>query len=386
MNTTSPADRPRVRADAIAQLFAARHGRQPRQFRAPGRINLIGEHTDYSEGFVMPAAIDRHCHVAAAAADHGMIRLYSANMDEEASLPLDSFDRRGGWTDYVSGVCATLHAAGIAVPGCDLVIESDVPLGAGVSSSAALEVAVTLALVRLAGANVADGDIARWAHAAESTHVGVPCGPMDQFISVHGRAGHALMLDCRTMTTEPVAIPPGVTFLLINSGVKHALVDGGYKSRRDECAAAAERLCVNSLRDATPEALAMAALPETLRRRTRHVVTENARVRAAADALQTGDAAAMGALMTLSHASLRDDFAVTCAETDALARIAAETPGVHGARQMGGGFGGCVIALADTEVAAAAARHIRDGYRTVTGITAKTLTCVLVDGAREVTP
>lgn len=371
-------------ASRIANAFIARFGARPRLFRAPGRINIIGEHTDYSGGFALPAAIDLDCVVAIARSGGDRHRVYSANLDDSAELPLDPFAREGRWSDYVAGVVAALRRDGIAAPACDLLIDSAVPAGGGVSSSAALEVAATLGFLAMAERS-ADGDaIARWARAAETDFVGTPCGPMDQIASVHGRAGHALLLDCRDLTFSPVALPPTAAFVLIDSGVKHALVDGGYAARRRDCEEAAELMGKSSLRDAVEGDLVR--LPAHLQSRARHVHSENARTLAAARALEAGDLAGVGALMNRSHASLRDDFEITIAETDLLADVARDTPGIYGARQMGGGFGGSVIALADAAQAGEAGERIAARYRVESGHATVARVCVAVDGASEVHP
>jgi galactokinase len=369
-------------AATVADAFAARFGARPRLFRAPGRINIIGEHTDYSGGFALPAAIDLDCIVAIARNGGHRHRVYSANLDETADLAVDSFVRTGKWSDYVAGVAAALRRAGITAPACDLLIDSAVPAGAGVSSSAALEVAATMALLAMAEEAADGAAVARWAREAETDFVGTPCGPMDQIASVHGRAGHALLLDCRDLSVRPVALPSNAAFVLIDSGVKHALVDGGYASRRRDCEEAAALLGKASLRDAADNDLVR--LPAPIRSRARHVLSENARTLAAARALETGDLADVGGLMNRSHESLRDHFEVTIAETDLLAGVARGTPGIYGARQMGGGFGGSIIALADAPHADEAGDRIAARYRAETGHVTSARVCAAVDGAREV--
>lgn len=370
--------------DVVVRAFTSRFGGRPRVFAAPGRINIIGEHTDYSEGLVMPAAIDRRCIVAMARNGSDIIRALALGRHEEAEIAPD-FVRSGSWADYVSGVRQSLRDAGIEVPGCDLVIHGNVPEGAGVSSSAALEVSTILAMLACAGDTASPVEIALWAQAAETKYVGVPCGVMDQFISANGVAGHALVLDCRSLTYERAPIPPNVAFLLIDSTVRHRLVDGGYAARRADCEAAAELLGLRVLRDASHAMLDRNILSERQMRRVRHVVSENERVVLTAAALAAGDLAKVGRLMNASHASLRDDFDVTCKETDILADIASQTNGVYGARQMGGGFGGAVLACVDAGAVETASRTITDTYRELTGIAASSLVCRIADGAREIT-
>ncbi|MDO8378521.1 galactokinase, partial [Phenylobacterium sp.] len=363
-------------------------GAAPRLFQAPGRINIIGEHTDYSGGFVLPAAIDRWCAAAAAPNDRATLRVASATVGEEVELDLAALARRGDWTDYVAGVAATLLQAGVAVAGADLLIESDVPMGAGVSSSAALEVAVTLALLALAGREADGRQVALWAQAAENNFVGVPCGIMDQFASANGVAGGAVMLDCRSLQATPAHLPEGARFLLVNSMAERRLASGAYRARREDCEAAAATLGVPSLRDVGLADLpaALARLDGGPARRCRHVVSENARVLAAMKAMALGDLPGLGRLMDQSHQSLSDDMEVSLPVLDRLARIARATPGVHGARMMGGGFGGCVIALADQDRADAAMAAIQAAYGAEIGQVPDAFLCRTVGGAAEVRP
>jgi len=331
----------------------------------------------------MPAAIDRLCVTAMAPNGLDRLRVLSLNRGEETDLPAH-FERRGDWTDYVAGVRAALADAGFRIPGCDLVVSSDGPDGAGVSSSAALEVSVMYALLAAAQAEASPSDIACWAQRAEATYVGMPCGVMDQFVAANGVAGCALVLDCRSLSFEAVALPTDAAFLVIDSQIRHQLVDGGYAARRADCETAARLLGLNVLRDAHKEMLHQFALPERIFRRARHVILENQRVGEAASALASGDSVSVGRLMNASHASLRDDFNVTCAETDALAAIAASTPGVLGARQMGGGFGGAVLALVRRDSTEAPNRSITAAYAEATGISTKAFVCTLSGGAREI--
>lgn len=370
--------------DAVVRAFTSRFGGRPRVFGAPGRINIIGEHTDYSEGLVMPAAIDRFCLVAVAKNGSDTIRALALGRQEETEIA-PGFVRSGSWVDYVSGVRQSLRDAGIEVPGCDLVIHGNVPEGAGVSSSAALEVSTMLAMLACSGVNASPVEIALWAQSAETKYVGMPCGVMDQFISANGVAGHALVLDCRSLTYQRAPVHPNVAFLLVDSTVRHRLVDGGYAARRADCETAAQILGLRVLRDASYAMLDNSNLSERQMRRARHVVSENERVALAAQAFATGDLPKVGRLMNDSHASLRDDFDVTCRETDILADIARQTCGVYGARQMGGGFGGAVLAVLDADSVATASRTIRDAYRAQTGILAESLVCRIADGAREIT-
>jgi galactokinase len=377
----TPFSDPTVDADALRARFIQRFGAAPRLFRAPGRINIIGEHTDYSEGLALPAAIDRACTIAAAPNTQGLLRLVSLNFQDDIERPVDAFERRDHWSDYVAGCAAALQAEGGRRQGWDLVIASEVPLGAGVSSSAALTVATSLSMIAETSNPVDRERVRAIAWSAENRFAGMPCGPLDQFASVFGRRDHALLMDCRALTADAIPLPADTAFVLIDSGAKHKLVDGGYEQRRRECEQAAAQLGVKVLRDASLPDLEQLEAP--LRQRARHVITENARVIQTAAALRTGDYARAGALMAQSHQSLSEDFAVTCAETNSLAETANTTTGVYGARQMGGGFGGCVIALVDAPRARDAAKRIAETYRQRWTIGGDWFICRAADGAGE---
>jgi galactokinase len=341
-------------------------------FRAPGRVNLIGEHTDYNEGFVLPMAIDRDTVVAAAPAAGRKVRVRSLNRQETAEFDLDapSSGRRGAWIDYVEGVGRMLERRGARLLGADLVLESDVPEGAGLSSSASLEVSTGLAMLSIAGCRLPPDELALSGQAAEHEYVGTQCGIMDQLVAVRARAGHALLIDCRSLEARPIPLDLGpVRIVVLDSGVKHELAASEYNRRRAECAQALEVLRgtspgLRSLRDlgSADVAAATAALPDTLARRCRHVVTENERTLRAAEALAAGDLAAFGALMAASHRSLRDDYEVSCLELDALVDAAAAQPGVLGARMTGGGFGGCTVNLVETSALDGALEAIRRAF------------------------
>jgi galactokinase len=333
----------------------------------------------------MPAAIDRATAVAARANGTRALVAGAAGFGE-ARADLDTLAPTGGWFDYLAGVASVLQRAGVAVPGADLWIESDVPVGAGVSSSAALEVAVTLALLALAGVQAEPMQVARWAQAAENDFVGAPCGIMDQFASACGVAGAALGLNCQTLDWRPISLPPGLAFMLVDSGLRHDIADGKYGERRAECEAAAAALRVASLsvledqdlRDAYPR------LTPILARRVRHVVTENTRVRFAARALKAGDLRDFGRWLNASHDSLRDDMQVSAPRVDQLAAIAQGTPGVYGARMMGGGFGGSVLVAVAADQADAALAMIQDRYGEFVGVRPDGFVCRVVAGADEI--
>ena len=299
--------------------------------RAPGRVNLIGEHTDYNDGFVLPCAIDRFTVVDAAARDDRTVRVES--LGEHDEFELDAIERSGTWRDYVRGVVQLLELE----HGASIRIESTVPRGAGLSSSAALEVAVGRALTELAGE-----ELALLCQRAENEFVGVQSGIMDQFTVTLARAGHALLLDCRDLTYRHIAIPDGVAIVVCDSHLRRELTSSGYNDRRAECEAAAAQLGLASLRDATLEQVA--DLP-----RARHVVTENERTLRAAAALESGDCSTFGELMNASHESMRDDFEIVPPELDALAAATRAVDGCYGSRLTGGGFGGCTVSFVDEQ-------------------------------------
>lgn len=335
---------PRDRATAA---FISAFGVPPvRWFRAPGRVNLIGEHTDYNDGFVLPCAIDRHTVVAWAPASADIAVVAADAADCDRFVPARPIAQSGPlWANYVRGVADELIHAGFSVASGMLAIAGDVPLGAGLSSSAALEIAVALALT---GGVIAPLDAALVCQRAENRFVGCNCGIMDQLVSAAGAAGHALLIDCRSLDRRAVRLPPDSAIVVIDSGMRHANSGGGYNARRDECERAARHFGVRALRDLDEAGLASGAagLDPVALARARHVVTENARVLAAAEALDAGDLTAMGALMAASHQSMRDDFAITIPEIDAIVQVAGSVlQGRGGARMTGGGFGGSVVVL-----------------------------------------
>ncbi len=359
-------------AGRAAGWFGDCYGRPPEGvWQAPGRANLIGEHTDYNQGLVLPFALDRGVLAAAARRQDGMLVIRSRQAPgEPAALPLDTLapGRMTGWAAYPAGVAWALREAGHQVGGASLAIDSTVPAGAGLSSSAALECATALALTGLYGLDVPRVDLAALARRAENDFVGVPSGIMDQSASLLCRAAHALLLDCRTGERSAVPLDPaaaGLALLITDTGARHALGDGRYALRRAECEQAASALGVGSLRDAAGATAADGLADPVLRRRARHVITENHRVTQAARLLRAGDLAGCGPLLSASHASLRDEFEVSWPEADA-AVDAAVAAGALGARMMGGGFGGSVIALVpagQTAVAdAVRARYARHGW------------------------
>jgi galactokinase len=336
----------------------------PSRFRAPGRVNLIGEHTDYNDGLVLPVALDLQCVAAAEPRPDGRVVCRSANADGELALDPSSLPARtGDWRDYVAGVVFLLRERRVA-PGATLSLRSTVPLGAGLSSSAALEVAVAVALLDLAGVTMPLTDVAVLCQRAEHEFVGAACGIMDQYVACHARRGTALLLDCRTLTHRHLPLPDGLRIVVCDSGVRHAHADGEYNRRRSECRDAAAILGVASLRDLHTSMLPDIAtrLDERLLRRVRHVVTENARVERFAAALEREDLAALKPIMRDSHESLRSDYEVSCTELDALVDVACAFVGVYGTRMTGGGFGGSTVNLVDADAVDAFREHVSAEY------------------------
>ena len=364
----------------LAAEFEAHFGRTPRLYRAPGRVNLIGEHTDYNDGFVMPMALDRSTWVAAAPGNDRAIVVRSREYAQTVTLTIGDQpasregNTSGHWSDYVRGVASVLGASG-----ADLLVATDVPIGAGLASSAALEVAIGYALLNLANApapgeagareNIDLTALALACQRAEHAYAGTRCGVMDQMIACHGRADHALMLDTRTLQCRWLPLPARVRVVVCNTMVTHQLAAGEYNARRADCEAGVRALGqqfprIRALRDATMAQLSAIApaISDRIVRRCRHVISENARVEQAARALTANDFVSVGGLMRESHVSLRDDYEVSCAELNTMVAIAGRIDGVYGARMTGGGFGGCAIALADAAAAAGAAHEIARRY------------------------
>lgn len=366
----------------LLETFVQLYGEQPRLFRAPGRVNLIGEHTDYNDGFVMPVALSFATTIAAAPRDDGLLVIRSLDFEEEVSYQLDHPDDRpvGHWSDYVRGVAVVGRRQGLSLRGATLLLRGDVPMGAGLSSSASLEVATALALLSLSQLTLSRPDIALLCQRAENEFVGMRCGIMDQFISACGQKGHAMLLDCRSLTTRALPLPTDAQIVICNSMVRHELTGGEYNDRRQACEQGALRLGVPALRDATPDAVESIE-DDLLRRRCRHVVSENLRVERAAEALTRGDFSEFGRLMYLSHESLRTDYEVSCPELDMLVDLARSLPGVYGSRMTGGGFGGCTVSLVRREDVPAFVQGVRRGYPA-----AQIYTCEASDGAAEIAP
>ncbi len=379
------------RTRRVKAEFRERFGGEPERWaRAPGRVNLIGEHTDYNDGFVLPMAIDRDIWIAFRPRPDRTVRLWSLDFAQASEFSLDAVvrDPSASWSNYVRGVAWLLADRGVRLRGMDAAVQGTVPIGAGLSSSAALEVAAGLALLAAAGGDMPRAELALACQRAENEFVGNRCGIMDQFISALGRAGHALFLDCRSLDYRHVPLPAGYRIVVANSMVRRALVDSAYNERRAQCEQAAQALGVRALRDADEAMLESAKrhLPEVVYRRARHVVRENARVLQAVDAMRRGDAEAFGALMNASHASLRDDYEVSCRELDALVDIARRQSGCLGARMTGAGFGGCTVNLVEAGAVEAFVPALREGYRAATGLDAEIYVCDAADGAGVCAP
>ena len=358
----------------------------PRVFRAPGRINLIGDHTDYNEGFVLPMAIELACWVATAANERNLLRIHTEDLQQFIEVPLVRLDRaqpRGDWSDYVVGVAIELQKAGIELHGQDMFIDSTIPIGAGLSSSAALEVATAFALM---GDVAMDRvELAKLCRRAENHFAGTPCGIMDQFIVIHGRQGGAIKLDCRTLDYDPLQLPRGIAIVAVNTMVKHELGLSEYRNRQRDCDAAVDILNrkhsqVRSLRDVTPEMLG--ELPEGVTlRRAKHVVSENMRVTAFMQAARQNNPGAMGTYMTQSHRSLKEDYEVSCPELDFLVESAIGLAGVYGSRMTGGGFGGCTVNLVDRSSLPEFRSRIRSLYQYRFGVDPQVFLCEPSAGA-----
>ena len=358
--------------------------------RAPGRVNLIGEHTDYNDGFVLPAAIDRFIEFAGSRRTDRTIRLHSTDFQDSTEFSLDSIakDSEHRWSNYLRGVSKFLEADGYRLTGADIVFGGNVPRESGLSSSAAVEVGTTAFWQRLAGLQLDPVYAVKLARRAENEFVGVPCGIMDQFISALGKKDHALFLDCRDLSYRHVPLRNDVKIVVCNSGVKRALAQSEYEVRLKQCRESVARLrekglSANSLRDVTSADLerGRGVLSDVLLRRARHVVTENERTREAVSVLETGSIERIGELMNSSHVSLRDDYEVSCKELDTLVELAWKQPGTLGARMTGAGFGGCTVNLVRAEAAEPFARAVAEGYQKALGLKAEIYVCQASDGA-----
>jgi galactokinase len=379
-----------VLAHKSAAVFRARYNSAPDCIvSSPGRVNLIGEHTDYNDGFVLPAAINRYTVIAASPRDDQNLVIHAEDLKSTMMLSLRDLNprRNGAWSNYVAGVAMLLQQRGAALRGASMVIHGNIPRGSGLSSSAALEVASAYALMTLNNLDIPDLDVIRLCQRAENEFVGVKCGIMDQFISCLGRKDHALQIDCRSLEYVHVPFPAGVRLLVCDTGVKRALASSEYNRRRGECSEGVLKLAaslpgIRMLRDVTPADLERyaSALDPVVQKRCRHVITENARVVLSVAALKAGRLDDFGKLMIDSHMSLRDDYQVSCAELDAVVEICTGCEGVLGARMTGAGFGGCAICLVKEDSSEAVMAKLHKEYPERTGRTPGILLCTFEDG------
>jgi galactokinase len=365
----------------------------PRIFRAPGRVNLIGEHTDYNDGFVMPAALDLSVFVRIWQRQDRKLQIRSENFDEQIEFDLDEPDpvARHHWSDYAVGVAVTLERAGYCLRGADLQIRGEVPVGSGLSSSAAVEVATACALTANSDVSIDPRELALICQKAENEFVGARVGIMDQFTSLFGQAQRALLLDCRSLEFKLLPLPDTVNLVICNTMVKHALASSAYNERRAQCEAGVRHFQqflpnVKALRDVTMEQLAQFGrdLPEVVYRRCRHVITENARVLAAAEALEKSDLYRFGELMAYSHNSLRDDYQVSSRELDLMVELARRVEGVYGARMTGGGFGGCTVNLVAVAHVKEFKETVQKEYQRIVLLKPEIYVCEPSDGAEEI--
>ena len=378
---------------ALIQSFRHHFEAEPLVVFAPGRINLIGEHTDYQEGFVFPAAISQGIWVAIAKNNLEVSRAYSLDFDQEFSFELGSMSpKKGHWATYLMGVCTLLQQAGYPLENFDLVLGGDIPTGAGVSSSAALSVAIGMGISELFSFHIPKKNLALYAQKAEHLYAGVNCGIMDPYASAFGVQNHALLLDCRSVTHQEIPVHLGeYSLLLVNSKVSHSLANSAYNQRRAACEESVVILQksfpeIRTLRDLTESDLPKIKqlLPEVLFPKAKHVISECARVRQAAKALQSENLLVMGKLLQASHESLRDDFEVSCSELDFLELQAKSTAGVLGARMMGGGFGGCLLTLLKTNEISNFKTILQERYQKAFQLTPDFIDVSLGEGARKV--
>jgi len=364
-----------------------------RKFRAPGRVNLIGEHTDYNDGFVMPAAINLSVFASVWPRDDRKLQIRSENFNDEIEFDLDGVQPapRGHWSDYAVGVAVMLERAGYRLRGARLELRGEVPVGSGLSSSAAVEVATACALTANSDLQIDRRDLALLCQRAENEFVGARVGIMDQFVSLFGEAQRALLLDCRSLDYRLLPLPDTVNLVICNTMVKHELASSAYNERRAQCEAGVKHLAqflphVKALRDVTIEQLEQYGrdLPEVIYRRCRHVITENVRVLAAAEALERHDLYRFGELMRGSHFSLRDDYGVSSSELDLMVELAYMSDGIYGARMTGGGFGGCTVNIVDVQSVEQVTSFIARQYEHITKLKPEIYVCETSNGAEEI--
>jgi len=373
--------------DSIAAHYRERHGTNPAIIVvAPGRVNLIGEHTDYNGGFVLPAAIDRHMVMAASPREDSLVCLHSVDFSSDVSFSLDAISRdtQAEWSNYERAVAWVLQEAGYEISGMNAVLTGNVPIGSGLSSSAAIEVATAYAFRTLNDLPLDLVTLAKLCQRAENEFVGVNCGIMDQFISALGKVQHALLIDCRSLNHRLVPLPSEMSLVICDTQVRRDLVSSAYNKRRAQCEMGAQLLGVPSLRDAEWSTFEnrQHELPEPVRQRCRHIVSENQRVLEAVAALGGGNLPAFGTLMNQSHESLRDDYEVSCRELDIMVEAALEIDGVYGSRMTGAGFGGCTISAVRPDAVKAVQAQVSCKYESATGLTPSIYVCHAEDGVR----
>jgi galactokinase len=379
-----------MKSAELARRFEDLFGSPPRIFRAPGRVNLLGEHTDYNDGFVMPCAIGFSTRVAIFPRQDRKLVIRSEEFSEQFEFDLDNLPSRGKgiWSDYVLGIAVMLRQTGHSTPGASLLVRGDVPIGAGLSSSAAIEVASALALMSLDGAQLPLPEVAKLCQRTENLFIGARVGIMDQFVSCLGKAGHALLLDCRSLEFKLIPLPENLRLVICNTMVKHEHASGAYNRRREECDEGVKILTqwypdIRALRDVSVAQLEqhIGEIPEVIYRRCLHVVSENQRVLKGAKYMTDGDVDQFGGLMRESHRSLRDLFEVSCRELDVMAEIAESLPGYCGGRMTGGGFGGCTVNLVQAADTRRFAEQITQRYQSAIGIKPDVYVCSAASGA-----
>ena len=377
-----------IQSHDVAEQFAARFGEAPRWIvRAPGRVNLIGEHTDYNDGFVLPMAIDRAVWIALRPRGDRRVCVHSVDYDQQGEFSLDDLQHDdAGWLEYLKGTAWALQESGLELKGLEGVLMGDVPLGAGLSSSAALEMATARALAAVGELPWDPAAMARLGQKAENEWVHVNCGIMDQLISAAGQAGHALLIDCRSLDMAAVPLPEGISVAVLDTSTRRGLVDSEYNQRREQCEAAADFFQKKALRDVDLELFQASGgeLDETTHRRALHVITENDRTLQAVEAMRRGDVSALGVLMQKSHESLRDDYEVSNDALNAMVEAALTHPACCGARMTGAGFGGCALAIVNIDAADDFAAKTAAAYTEQTGHTPAIYVCEATNGAEVV--
>ncbi|MGD2078966.1 MAG: galactokinase [Chloroflexota bacterium] len=373
----------------VLEAFFSIYGTPPSFLaRSPGRVNVIGEHTDYNDGFVLPMALDRAMWIALRPRDDSQVHVHSLDFDQRGQFDLNAFGHTDeGWLEYIKGTAWALQDAGYALTGWEGVFAGDIPIGAGLSSSAALELATARALTAIADIAWDPVQMALLGQKAENDWVGLNCGIMDQMISASGLAGHAVLIDCRSLETTPVPLPPESTVVVMDTATRRGLVDSAYNERRAQCEAAAAFFQAPALRDVSLAKFEeqAAELEPLIRKRARHVISEDERTLQAVQAMHRGDAHQLGRLMDASHASLRDDFEVSSRELNAMVKIAKKQHGCYGARMTGAGFGGCAVALVQAKRVDAFVANVHQAYEAATDLAPSIYVCRASDGSSLVT-